>query len=148
MSLRLLWPVTPLKPRLLGVILDTLEEVLYLGKCGSIARKRKTNVSIGPQMWSSILTLTKTLTLNFQGQIFYLLYLADYHKTKNKYIDWMLGLKFGHSFWPWPWPWSRIFKVYLRKIWSNCYKMKNVYIYRMLGLKCSLQHLGHNIDLL
>ena len=61
-----------------------------------------------PQMWPSSLTLT----LNFQGQIWYLLYLSqkwsDCHKTKSKHIDWTLGLKScDHRVWPWPW----IFKV-------------------------------------
>ena len=27
------------------------------------------------------------------------------YKPKNKYIDWMLGLQFGHQLWRWPWPW-------------------------------------------
>ena len=41
-----------------------------------------------PQMWPSSLTLTMTLTLNFQGQIWNLLYLSqkwsDCHKTKKQ----------------------------------------------------------------
>ena len=56
-----------------------------------------------------------TLTLNFQGQIWNLLYLSqkwsDCHETKYKHIDWTLGLKCDHRFWPWPWPWPWIFKV-------------------------------------
>ena len=66
-----------------------------------------------PQMWPSGLTLTMTLTLNFQGQIWNLLYLrwSDCHKTKSKYIDWTLGLKCDHQIWPWLWPWPWIFKV-------------------------------------
>ena len=31
-----------------------------------------------------------------------------------KHIDWTLGLKCGHRFWPWPWPWPWIFKVKYR----------------------------------
>ena len=63
------------------------------------------------QMWSSILTLAMTLTLNFQGWIFNLLYLrlksCDCHEMKNKHINCLLGLIHvcGHQFWPWPWPW-------------------------------------------
>ena len=30
---------------------------------------------------------------------------------KSKHIDWTLGLKCDHRFWPWPWPWPWIFKV-------------------------------------
>ena len=56
-----------------------------------------------------------TLTLNFQGQIWNLLYLSqkwsDCHETKSKHIDWILGLKCDHRVWPWPWPWPCIFKV-------------------------------------
>ena len=62
-----------------------------------------------------------TLTLNFQGQIWNLLYLSqkwsDCHKTKSKHIDWILGLKFDNWVWPWPWPWLWIFKV----IYAICY---------------------------
>ena len=67
------------------------------------------------QMWPSALTLAMTLTLNFQGQIWNLLYLyqkwSDCHQTKSKHIDWTLGLKCDHRVWPWPWPWPRFFKV-------------------------------------
>ena len=56
-----------------------------------------------------------TLTFNFQGQIWNLLYLSqkwsDCHETKSKHIDWTLGLKCDHQVWPWPWPWPWIFKV-------------------------------------
>ena len=56
-----------------------------------------------------------TLTFNFQGQIWNLLYLSqkwsDCHETKSKHINWTLGLKWGHWVWPWPWPWPWIFKV-------------------------------------
>ena len=68
-----------------------------------------------PQMWPSGLTLTMTLTLTFQGQIWNLLYLSqkwcDCHKTKSKHIDWCQGLKCDHRVWPWPWPCPWIFKV-------------------------------------
>ena len=54
-----------------------------------------------PQMWPSDLTLAMTLTLNFQGQIWNLLYLdqkgSDCHKTKSKHID-SLGLKCDNGF--------------------------------------------------
>ena len=54
-------------------------------------------------------------TLNFQGQIWNLLYLglkwSDCHETKSKHIDWTQGLKCDHRVWPWPWPWPWIFKV-------------------------------------
>ena len=61
------------------------------------------------------LGLTMTLTLNFQGQTWNLLYLSqkwsDRHKTKSKGIDWTQGLKCDYGVWPWPWPWPWIFKV-------------------------------------
>ena len=63
------------------------------------------------QMWSSGSTLAMTLTLNFQGQIYNLLYLSqkwsDCHETKSKHIDWTQGLKCDIDLWPhtlrWPW---------------------------------------------
>ena len=62
-------------------------------------------------MWPSGLILAMTLTLNFQGQIWNLLYLcqkwSNCHETKSKHIDWTLGLKCDHHIWPWPW----LFKV-------------------------------------
>ena len=68
-----------------------------------------------PQMWSSVLTLAMTLTLNFQGQMWNLLYLSqkwsNCHETKSKHIDWSQDLKYDHWVWPWTWPWPWIFKV-------------------------------------
>ena len=67
------------------------------------------------QIWPSDLTLAMTLTLNFQGQIWNLLYLSQKwsycHEVKSKHIDWTLGLKCDHRVWPWSWPWPWIFKV-------------------------------------
>ena len=67
------------------------------------------------QMWPSGLTLAMTLTLNFQGQIWNLLYLSqkwcDCHGTKRKHIDWTPRPQMWHQVWPWPWPWPWIFKV-------------------------------------
>ena len=66
-------------------------------------------------MWPWGVTLAMTLTLNFQGQIWNLLYLSqkwsDWHGTKSKHIDWIPGLICDHQVWPWPWPWPWIFKV-------------------------------------
>ena len=77
--------------------------------------KQTHRLNSGPQMWSSGLTLSMTLTLNFQGQIWNSLYLSqkwcDCHETKSKHIDWSQGLKCDHRVWPWPWPWLLIFKV-------------------------------------
>ena len=54
------------------------------------------------------------LTLNFQGQIWNLLYLnqkwCDCHETKIKHIDWTLGLKYDHRVWLWSWLWPWIFQ--------------------------------------
>ena len=67
-----------------------------------------------PQMWPSSLTLVMILTMNFQGQIWNLLYLSqkwsDCHETKSRHINWTLGLKCD-QIWPWPSPWPWIFKV-------------------------------------
>ena len=68
-----------------------------------------------PQMWPSGLNLAMTLTLNFQGQIWNLLYLSQKwsycHKMKSKYIDSTLGLKCDHQFWLCPWPWLEFSRV-------------------------------------
>ena len=100
-------------------------------------------------MWPSGLTLAMTLTLNFQGQIWNLLYLSqkwsDCHETKSKHIDWTLGLKCDHRVWPWPWPWPWIFKVK----YGICYisakngpiateRKANISI-ELQGLKCDYQ---------
>ena len=59
-----------------------------------------------------------TLTLTFQGQICNLLYLSqkwsDCPETKCKHINWTLGFKCDHRFWPWPCTWPWIFKVKYR----------------------------------
>ena len=67
------------------------------------------------QMWPSGLTLAMTLTLNFQGQIWNLLYLSQkgpiaMERKANTSIE-LQGLKCDHQVWPWPWPWPWIFKV-------------------------------------
>ena len=50
---------------------------------------------------TSGLTLAMTLTLNFQGQMWNLLYLNqkwfDCQEMKSKYIDWAQGLKCDHQ---------------------------------------------------
>ena len=87
-------------------------------------------------MWPSGLRLAMTLTLNFQGQVWNLLYLSqkwsDYHEMISKHIDWTPGLKCDQWVWPWPWilkfkcdldlpphiwPWPWIFMV---RFWNNC----------------------------
>ena len=68
----------------------------------------------GPQMWPSGLTLAITLTLNFQGKIWNLLYLnqkwSNCHEMESKRIDWTPGLKCDQWVWPWPWPWPLNFQ--------------------------------------
>ena len=60
---------------------------------GLIAAKQKEAYQLNsmPQMWPSDFTLAMTLTLNFQGEIFDLLYLmtkwSDCHEKKNEHID-------------------------------------------------------------
>ena len=49
-----------------------------------------------------------TLTLNFQGQTWNLLYQPkwfDCQKIKSTHIDWTESLN-DHQVWPWPWPWK------------------------------------------
>ena len=91
-------------------------------------------LNLRPQMWPSGLTLAMSFTLNFQGQIWNLLYLnqkrSDYHESKSKHIEWTPGLKCHQLVWPcndldlwifkaecdldlWPYTWCcpRIFMV-------------------------------------
>ena len=93
-----------------------------------------------PQIWPSDLTLAMTLILNFQGQIWNVLYLNqkwfDCHETKSKHIDWTPGHKCDQYVWPWhdldlwifkvkcdlnhwphTWLWPWIFMV---KFWNSC----------------------------
>ena len=100
-----------------------------------------------------------TLTLNFQGQIWNLLYLSqkwsDCHETKGKHIDWTLGLKCDHQLWPWPWLWPWILKVK----YGICYiSAKNGAIAMKLKANISIDlktsnvtiirfDLGHDLDL-
>ena len=85
------------------------------------------------EVWPSGLTLAMTLTLNFQGQIWNLLYLnqkwSDCLEMKNKHIDWTQGFKCDHQVWPWPWPSPWIVKVkyiyVLTKNGLNCHETKS-----------------------
>ena len=62
-----------------------------------------------PQIGPSELTLAMTLTLNFQVQIWNLLYLSqrwfDCHKMKSMHKEWTEALN-DHQVWTWPWPWK------------------------------------------
>ena len=99
-----------------------------------------------------------TLTLNFQGQIWNLVYhsqkWSDCHETKCKLIDRTLGLKCDHQVWPWPWPWPWIFKVK----YGICYiSAKNGPIATKQNANISIElwasnvtirfDLGHDLDL-
>ena len=109
-------------------------------------------------LWPSGLTLAMTLTLNFQGQIWNLLYLcqkwSDCHETKSKHIDWTLGLKCDHQIWPWPWPWPWHFKV---KYGICCISTKSGPIAMKQKANISIQlqasnvtngfDLGHDLDI-
>ena len=98
------------------------------------------------QMWPSGLTLAMTLTFNFQGQIYNLLYLSqkwsDCHETKSKHIDWTprpqmwpsgltfamtLTLNFQGQIWNF---------LYLGQKWSGCRKTKSKHMDWTPGLKC------------
>ena len=98
------------------------------------------------------------LILNFQGQIWNLLYLSqkwsDCHEMKSKHIDWTLGHQCDHRFWPWPWPQPWIFKVK----YGICYisarngviamKWKaNISVYLKASNVTIGYDLGHDLDL-
>ena len=87
-----------------------------------------------------------TLTLNFQGQIWNLLYLSqkwsDCHGTKSKHIDWTprpqmwpsgltlamtLTLNFQGQIWNF---------LYLSQKWSDCHETKSKHIDWTPGLRC------------
>ena len=76
--------------------------------------KQTYQLSFRPQMWPSDLALAMNSTLNFQGQIWNLLYLnpkwPNCNERKSKHIDWTLGLKCNQRIWPWPWPWPLYFQ--------------------------------------
>ena len=101
------------------------------------------------QMWPSDLTVAMTLTLNFQGQIYNLLYLSqiwsDCLEIKSKHIDLTLGLKCDHRIRPWPWPWPWIFKVKNRICFISAKngpiatKRKANISIQLQGLKCDHQ---------
>ena len=99
---------------------SNMEFAISLPKMVRLPRNEKQTYWLNSraQMWPSGLTLAMTLTLNFQGQIWNLLYISqkcsDCHETKSKHIDWTLGLKCDHRVWPLPWPWPWIFKVKYR----------------------------------
>ena len=76
-------------------------------------KKQTFRLKSKPQMRPSDLTLAMTLTMNFQIQIWNLLYLSqrwfDYHKMKSMHIEWTEALN-DHQVWPWPWPWKVRYK--------------------------------------
>ena len=90
-----------------------------------------------PQMWPSGLTLAMILTLNFQGQIYDLLYLSqkwsDCHETKSKMsielkasnasIRFTLAMTLTFNFQGQIWN-----LLYLSQKWSDCHKTKSKHI--------------------
>ena len=100
---------------------SNMELVISLPKMVRLPRneKRTHRLNSRPQMWPSDLTLALTLTLNFQGQIWNLLYLnqkwSDCHKTKSKHIDLNSRPQIWQWVWPWPWPWYLNFQGHM---WS------------------------------
>ena len=85
------------------------------------------------QMWPSDLTLALTLTLNFQGQIWNLLYLNqkwyDCHETKSKHIDLNSRPQIWQWVWPWPSPWYLNFQGHM---WSWPFGDQGVRIYQIV----------------
>ena len=88
-----------------------------------------------------------TLTLDFQGQIFKMLYLrngrADWHGTKGMWIDRMLHplcdfQRSPHS-WPWPWIFKILKKSYLRNGMADWHGTKGMWVDGMLHPLCDFQ---------
>ena len=71
--------------------------------------------------WTYYVTLSITLTLEFQGQILKKLYLwcgvPDWHENKGMWDDSNLDPLCDFELWPHPWPWPWIVKV---KFWKIC----------------------------
>ena len=100
---------------------SNMELAISLPKMVRLPRneKRTHRLNSRSQMWPSDLTLALTLTLNFQGQIWNLLYLnqkwSDCHKTKSKHIDLNFRPQIWQWVWLWPWPWYLNFQGHM---WS------------------------------
>ena len=115
------------------------------------------STTVGPNLIRFCSNFFKTLTLNFQGQIWSLLYLSqkwcDCHETKSKYLDWTLSLKCDQQARPWPWTWPWIFKVkyeicYISKIGPIATKRKtNMSIELQNSNETNGFYLGHDLDL-
>ena len=79
--------------------------------------------NVGHVLWLSTFTSPMTFALDFQGQIFKMLYLrngmANWHGTKGMWVNRMLHPLCNFQLWlqPWPWPW--IFKVKFKKVVSQ-----------------------------
>ena len=82
-------------------------------------KKQTHQLNSRPHIWPLGLILAMILTLNFQGQIWSLLYLnqkwSDCHETKSKHMDGTPGLKCDQWVWPRPWPWHLNFQG---QMWS------------------------------
>ena len=100
---------------------SNMELAISLPKMVRLPRneKRTHRLNSRPQMWPSDLTLALTLTLNFQGQIWNLLYInqkwSDCHETKSKHSDLNSRPQIWQWVWPWPWPWYLNFQGHM---WS------------------------------
>ena len=136
-----MWPSGLTLAMTLTLIFKVKYGICYVSaKNGPIAMKRKTNISI------ELLGSNVTLTLNFQGQIWTLLYLSqkwsDCQGTKSKHIDWTprpqmwpsgltlamtLTLDFQGQTWN---------LLYLSQKWSDCHATKSKHIDWTPGLKC------------
>ena len=86
------------------------------------------------------------MTLSCQGQILNLLYLSqkwsDCHETKNKHIDWNLGLKCDLRVCRWPLPWPLIFKFK----YGTCYvSAKNGLIFAKRTANITIEFWASNV---
>ena len=96
--------------------MSNMEFAISLPKMVWLPRNEKQTYRLNfrTQMWPSGLTLAMTLTLNFQGQIWNLLYLgqqcSNFDETKSIHTNWTLGLKCDQWVWHWLWPWPLNFQ--------------------------------------
>ena len=139
-------------------ICTSLNQLIWRQVLNILGESWDTRVFKSPPLYRGWLCFVVTLTMNFEGQIWNLLYLSqkwsDCHEAKSKHIDWILGLKCDHRVWPWPWNWPWMLKVKYR----ICYiSAKNGPIATKRNTTISIElkawnvtikfDLGHNLDL-
>ena len=89
--------------------------LLYLSQNGSIATKRKANISIQILASNRVFDLGHDFDLEISRSNMEFAIsqpkMVRLPRTKSKHINSNLNLKLDHRVWPWLWPWPRIFVV-------------------------------------